>query len=425
MQRREKRPPERPETFGVGRVRVRATGRYRPNDSGEIEWYWRAERYQDGKPRRVWTGWGTKTEATRAVAAEVAAGAEDRPVARAAPPSAIHTVADLMERWVQDIHAENARLPEEDRRSVFTLKAYVKGAEALCFWKRRSQDPSTWRTHPIAEVELRNLTVADLEGHVRSRRQQGAAPGTIRNELDMFRRAWKYGFERRWHRHPLPPRPRLVVWMVRPKHTPTRGEIVAVLAQLDPEGWVWMVLLLYAATGCRLSELATLEQDRVEFTTRPGVSSVGSAQIAVLHVVGKRGKRSPAITDPTTVAALQKWMAAHPEGQLWGVAPNTVRQVNVHLRRACKAAGVTEFTTNGFRRAVDYDLLRNPEVDLLAYRAQTGKSPSVALTSYTAPTLEDQVRAADAARLGALPRGEVSPLTRTDTPAQPRRFDEK
>ena len=92
MVRRKKKPSK----VEVGRVKVRALRARGTRGPQDGRWYWRAEVYEDGGSRTVWTGWASRDEVVVEVADLVARDALDKPRQQ---ETTVATVRDLLETW--------------------------------------------------------------------------------------------------------------------------------------------------------------------------------------------------------------------------------------------------------------------------------------------------------------------------------------
>lgn len=374
--------PATPKSRIVGEARLRVVRG--PDEEGL--WYWRARRHEGGKEINVWAGWASPSDADKAVM-DVLRGA---PAAKA-DSSKPETVRDLCEVYLGR-QEDRADLTEA---TTLTLKNMLKRVVA-----------------GIGDVLLERLDASTLERHRDTRLRAGGAPATIKAELKRLRAAWTWGQEIGIVPMRALPRPTIKVTPRNCTTTPERGDITAVLTHLD--GWMRVAVLLYAATGVRLGELAAVEwgDDAREDETR----TVGAMHLsrAVLHVVGKTGHRDVPLAPPV-VRLLTEWRGTSTTGSIWPVTPGTLKaKVLPALTAACAAAGVPRFTAQGLRRAA-VDLLYRSGADIQSAASVMGHSPTVAMQAYRRATAEDRRSAVALARLGYFDEGVVIPLTATGT----------
>ncbi len=378
------RKPRRPKAITVGaRVKVRAIRG--PHKDGSGRWYWRAEAYDPTTQKRhtVWTGWGLLRDVEATVAAIVAEGSD---LTQRAIVTEIRTVRDLLECWVW--HVENVG-GRKGPVAPNTLRIYTGSARHLITG--------------LGDVRLDRLGGPQLEAHRDARFRGGAAPTTIRNEIDVIGFAWRWWMDR--SPRPLKPLPKVEVrgGPVRNRYTPTRGEVLAVLGQL--EGWHRIAVLLLYASGARPGEIRDLRWREVDLERRR------------LVVDGKTGPR-PVPLAAEVVAELRRWASergAEPSARVLLGSPSTFDSyLGVHrLRAACEAAGVPRFTLYGLRRAA-VDAMARAGVDVATAAAVTGHSPTVMLTHYRTVTEEDRRRAIEVAGLGSLSAPRVIPFKRRE-----------
>lgn len=366
-----------PKPVAVGSVRIRAVGSMGSRQRGtDTLWYFRAERYSGGGSTKVWSGWATVIEATREVA-RLVGGLAPTARSQAAPT----TIADLLENWVghrEDLQVRGAIAPDTYRTQRYCAEHLVGG---------------------LGPVLVDRLDRNAIERYRDTRLRGGAAPNTVRIEIIALRTAWRWGREVGLVDGELAS-VRLPTGHTRPRNTPTRGDVVAVLAQLD--GWRRVIVELYASTGCRLGELAYLHRRDVDL------------ERCELAVEGKTGKRVVPLSPPT-VALLAEWMAESPgagaDAPLWGVAAKTVRaKMSPTLAAACAAAGVRAFSPHGLRRMVVGALYRSNAVDIGTAASLVGHSPATALKHYRDVTEGDRRAAVQLARLGYLDDTDVVDL---------------
>lgn len=366
----------RPLPRSVGDIRIRAARGPRADGL----WYWRAMRGVE----TVWLGWATEADALRAVAGLVARDAvgEERGAETA------RTVRDLLELWMGY------------QRTRADLSPHTVTG-------RRIAARQVVRT--IGEVHLDRLDRATLERLRDTRLRAGAASSTVHQELSAVATAWRWAREVGLVPMRDLPRVRLKVEAKRATVTPSRGDVVEVLRHLDR--WARVAAYLYAATGCRLGEIAGLRLDQVDLVE------------GVLRVRGKTGAREVPLSAPA-VAEIRRWLDERKPGErLLNVSAQTIRSsLRRYLHAAVEAAnaeraraGITEriapWSAQGFRRAV-VDALYRSGVDIGVAASVAGHSASTALRAYRRVTTDERAAAARLARLGYLDEGAVVPIKR-------------
>ena len=232
-----KRTPKRPRPFQVGPVRVRAIRG--PREDGT--WYFRCERYEGGSSKTIWTGWSTKEDVTRILAGLVADGREDEPQGR--QRDRVETVKDLLEVWLP------AQLGREKIRPS-TKCNNVKNCRHLA--------------SELGNVLLTRLNNQALERYQSTRLKQGAATGTVSNEISNLIQAWRWAKEdglvpdREIKRPDLKQEPKLS------RYIPDPVEFWKVF-DVMPKGrpWTRTMLLMMEGTGARPGEVAHLSWENI------------------------------------------------------------------------------------------------------------------------------------------------------------------
>lgn len=371
------RKAQRPAPVKLGKVHARCIRG--PHKDGSGRWYWQAVVYQGegGKDRTVWSGWATREDATRGLAALVAeqGTAPEAPDRSPQAATEVVTVRDLMECWVASQEARG------------DLSRFAKRGYRSC--GRHLADG-------IGSVRLDRVSAGQLEGYRDRRCVGGAATSSVQRELKVFRTAWEWGRGIGACPDRDLPRVKLTVTSKRAKRTPCPGEVGAVLAKL--EGWPWLAVFLLYATGARIREVASL--------------TWGSADLraGTVTLTGKGSTRHVPVL-PDVVAELRRWGPGAPDAPVLGVSVNVAcaHLSSRYLAAACDAAGVPRFTPHGLRRAAE-DRLARAGVDVATYAAILGHSPQVALQHYRRATPDDCRAAVLAAGLGKVPAGQVLPF---------------
>lgn len=360
--------PRSPSPLTVGTLHARAVRG--PRQDGR--WYWRARRHVDGKEDSPWTGWATRDEVLRELAALIAGGTLDAP---RNPYEDVRTFRDLLECWI------GTRKGRPDLAKS-TLDNYIRKSRHLAAG--------------LGDVLLERADVLTLEGYRDRRGRAGVASATLALEFNILRIAWRWGREVGICPPRALPRVELRVRRARPAVTPTPEHVRAVAARLT--GWKRVAFLLQYATGARTGEIVSLTWEAVDL------------EAGTVRLCGKTGPR----VIPLAADALEA-LEALPrvkDGGVLGVATSTARiGLPRAVSEACRAAGVPEFPPYGLRRAA-VDRLARAGVDIGTAAAFLGHSPTVMLQHYRRVSLDDMRGAVAAARLGALDGGQVVAFNR-------------
>lgn len=367
---------KRPRPVRVADIRARAVRG--PDDSGR--WYWRWLRAGETDAGGGVLGWFTRDEASRELIPLVDG------TGRCVRPD-IRTVRELMSKWMAAVLARSdlAEATKAQRMHVAATVADRIGDILLSRVTRATME--AYRDRRLREHPFARTTVAgkQIERELTSRT---IAPRTVRLELETFRAAWRWAIEVGGipFAREVPTATVQVRGWVRNHFTPSRPQVVAVLAQL--EGRVRIAALLYASTGCRKSEVAGLRWAQVDLAG------------GRITVVGKTGRRVVPISDDL-VDTLRTWRAEHLDED--HVLPGTAlsrRQLDPVIHTACRRAKVPEFPVGGFRRFVVREVYRSGEDPGVA-AALVGHSPAVALKHYSQISDEEKAEAVRKARLGS------------------------
>lgn len=363
----------RPATFSVGsQVRVRALR----GPDAEGRWYWQATGYDPTTRKRptLWSGWASAARAEREVVALLHSGQGALP-APAPDGEAIKTVADLLEHWYATQEQRSDLRPASVRIYRYAARHIVGSS--------------------IARRPVRRLRRADLERYRDLRLSQGAATLTVSKELRVLRAAWSWFLDLTGRPNLTLPKVTLKVTRARPRVTPTRPQILAVLAELD--GWARTAMVLLYATGARPGEIRDLRWGALDLRAR------------TVSLDGKTGPRTvPLSADAVREVAQVRPQGVGPEAPVLSCTRSTFDSAfGPHvLRKACADAGVPRFTPYGLRRAA-VDTMARAGVDIGTAAAITGHSPEVMLRHYRGVTEDDKRRAAEVACLGEIPEGRV------------------
>lgn len=378
----------------VGSLDVRARVLRGPREDGR--WYWRIHRTVHRRQEALGGGWWHAHEAERAtmrLAADEDGGATRRPAAA--------TVGELLHYWIgaQELRADLSPRTLEVRRAACrwllggmgdTLIGAVDRVVLERHRDRRLREavtlPRKRRDADGNAVQARNAAgkLEDVwDPHDTGRT---TAPRTVQFELLVLRMAWRYGREVGLVVGELPVVGVRVRGHVRNRYTPTPIETAAVMRHLD--GWAQLALLLYAGTGARLDEIASLTWGDVDL------------DVGEVHVTGKMGRRTVPI-EPPIVRALRDLGPGEPTARVLACAHSTARAIYERLDVACRKAGVPRFAPGGLRRAAVGALYRAGDPSVAG--AVLGHSAIVAMRHYREVGGQEKRDAMRAARLGHLP----------------------
>ena len=357
----------RPKPYQVGPVRVRAIRGPRADGA----WYFRAERYRDGTSETVWTGWGTVERTTRILAGLVADDRLDEPAEHRSEH--LDTVRDLLEVWLAWQVARKDISPHTRRNSVKAAKHLV----AL-----------------VGGTLLVRLNESTIEDYQHARIREGAATGTIRNEVSTLIQAWRWAQKRDLvagrplSRPPLPHRHKLT------RYIPSVDEfwrVVDAIPSVRP--WARTMLILMEATGARPGEIASLTWGDVH---------MGRGTVTLR---GKTGERTVALP-ASALAELSAQRPEEPYGSVLGVSELTARKdIRVLLVDACKATGVPYFQPKQIRTMTENRLF-DAGADPGVVSRQLGHSATVSLVHYRQASDRRVQEVVELAGLGVRPAPE-------------------
>jgi len=343
---------KRPKPFSVGEVRLRAVRG--PKDGGQ--WYWRADRYEGTSSKhgiKVWTGWGTKREASQAVAGLVAQGADLRPSPTIAHSGTVQTVRDLMECWLYTREARG------------DLQPGTKTADRVC---------GSRIVREIGDIHVDRLVLSVLERYRDDALHRDVASATVRLDFSKLGLAWTWARERGHVGDRDLRLPAVRLRAKRERYTPSRREIAATLEHLT--GWRRTFVQTLATTGARLGEIADLKWGDLDLTE------------GTIKVDGKTGERWIPITDRDL---RERLIALRPEcprpsASVWPVARGSIQgKLGRQIARACEQAGVHRWTPHGLRRFVATELISNG-VDVRTAADILGHTPEMLLRVYAHST---------------------------------------
>lgn len=380
MKDRKKVKPKRP-IFHMGRLTVRAIRG--PDEQGR--YYWRTFRYENKQEiKRTIPGWHLQKDAED-LAADMRAGAD------APCREDIRIVTDLLEFWL------GAQLERADTDLAAGSKRIWKLA---C---RHLNDT-------IGEVMLTALDVTTVDRHQNTRRANGAAVTTVRNELNVLNMAWKWGqqlgacpFRALPRTKPLKDQP------VYCDYVPTALEFAKVLHQLEVllaptprrpmRAWPVMFLRLQFAMGPRPGEVASLTWSDVTVNARANTALV----VLGVHEGARKTGRREFPLDGEVVTHLREWKLRCTGERLFPVSRQTALDSigSRHLHEACARAGVQRFTLKGLRALLANYFARNQDkVDVGTGASLLGHSPTTMWKYYRKVSDEDKRRVSKVLRLG-------------------------
>ena len=363
-------PVPRPKPFQVGPVRARAIRG--PRDDGT--WYIRAERYRDNSSETVWTGWATVEQVTRILAAIVADDRLDDPASER--QEHLETVRDLLEVWL-------AWQVGRSDLSPYTCRNSVKAAKHIAAL--------------IGGLLLVRLHTCSLEDYQNSRLREGAATGTIRNEISTIIQAWRWAMERRFVTGLPPKRPKLKHQPKITRYVPSPEEFWAVLdAFPTSRPWAVTMLTLMEATGARPGEIAGLTWNDVRLDR------------GIVRLCGKTGERWVTLPQPV-LAILSKMHDPGAKGRILPVSPLTaVKDLRVLMVDACAEAGVPYFPSKQIRTMVENRLF-DAGADPGVVSKFLGHTPEVSLRHYRDASSQRVQEVVEMAGLGVRPAQKPDP----------------
>jgi len=351
----------------IGPLRVRAIRG--PRDDGS--WYYRAERYRDNSSETVWTGWATVERVTRILAGLVADDRlEEAPASRG---EHLDTVKDLLEVWLAWQVGRSDLSPHTSRNSI---KA-AKHVAAL-----------------MGGLLLVRLQKSSLEDYQNSRLREGAATGTIRNEISTIIQAWRWAMERRYVSGLPPKRPKLKHKPKITRYVPSTEEFWAVVDAI-PESRPWAVtmLMLMEATGARSGEVASLTWADIRL------------ERGLVRLCGKTGERWVSLPSPVKAMLAEMHMPGA-TGRILSVSPlSAVKDLRVLLVDACPLAGVPYFPPKQVRTMVENRLF-DAGADPGVVSKQLGHTPEVSLRHYRDASSHRVQEVVQQAGLGVRPAPE-------------------
>lgn len=224
-------------------------------------------RDQSGRPKQVSrTVRGTKRDAKRA-----AAELDSRP----ASVGSKHTVAEILDLWVQRNTATWAPSTSRDQRSrVASVQADA-----------------------IARTPLARLTAVDVDHWHTRLRASGAGEGTIRNQHLVLRAAVTQAVRWGWVQTNVVAVAQLGRRKQSPRGVMSNGEVHRTLvAAGELDRLAEEVLRLAAATGARRSELAALRWDDLD---NDGLLTIDSSLAIIRHGTKKKRMQPTLRDDPT------------------------------------------------------------------------------------------------------------------------------
>lgn len=351
-------------------------------------WWWRGYATISGERHKPTFGRGARADIERAAIQWMHDRATSSP-----RESKGYTVRDICELWLGRKTTE-AEAGEIAPRSLLVYTAAVR---RLISAKREGT---------LGDLLADGLDDDRVELYALARRAAGHAPKTINTDVSVLVMAFRYGRRKKWTTTELAPKP-VKAEARRPTRTPTREEILTVMAALPPR--YRLMLWLQYATGARVGEIAHLEWADIDLETRE--ATLG------LHVgAAKTGAR--VVTLPAElIAELQVWRARteEPKGrgfrsvpvdlrERWvlGVTPTSaVSRMMKLLPKACTALPKGRITSHAIRRWVADELGRSG-AEAATAASQLGHDPAMMLSTYRQPDAADRRKAVEGAQLGAV-----------------------
>ncbi|HYF25940.1 MAG TPA: site-specific integrase [Baekduia sp.] len=300
--------------------------------------------------------WATREEVQAQLSRLVTTGLP----ARSAAARSVHTVADLLTRWVEVQRTRVAAREIAPR----TLVIYERDAEA-------------W-VGAIGEVLAHSLTERHAEQALRQWRADGVAARTCVRLVAVLRAATRWGADRG---HCASPRLRALrgeTEHVYCHYTPTMAEVWRVVDRVQSEDCRDLLVAL-VGTGARVGELITARGEDWD----PARSAIRlHGRDLELGRRGKTGERWVPVSG-RAAAVFAARAARSATGHMW---PRMLPvYVNKAIERACARLGIERFTCHGIRRLAVMSLL-GAGADPASAAKITGHSVQVMLTSYVRPT---------------------------------------
>lgn len=328
-------------------------------------------------PQRTNLGakWCTAAEAER-WAAQLLVGIADRDDAQEVRLRVVNLLGQYLAR-------------QEDRTDL--ERRSVESCASVC--KRLARED-----RPLREVLVERMDRGVADEYVRVARKQGQALSTINLDLHGLGAAWAWG-----RREGLVPDrdlelPKLRSEPVRPRYTPTPGEVRAVLDHVA--GWPGVALHIQAETGARISEVAALRWEDLDLADD---GSGGWAHLGRHVGARKTGARSVPLS-AEVCARIRSVLGQPSGGPIFGpTTEHVIRHTQGLLPKAQAELGQPRWTSHGLRRATVRRLLAGG-VDIGLAAKLLGHDPAMMMRVYNDPTLGDLAAAGAAMRL---PRGKV------------------
>ncbi len=338
--------------------------RWKTNEKGGIEFYWRVRRRAD--QAYVWRGYGTRGSVEKLLVQLVAAGRTE-PSRKKVPRPEIGTFGEVIEAWYEWVKMRPDLAPS-------TVGNYEKCARHLKAW--------------IGGVLVARLDGAAMEGYRDDRLREGAAPRTVELEMKALRMVWRWGRDRGMAPARDLPRVRVRInGYVINHRTPTAEEVALVFERLD--GAMLLVVRLLAITGARVSSACAIQESDLD--------DVRGLRIPDTKTGPRRFPISPEMS-----AVLRDHFSANPGPLLRGSALVVNSQVNTALANACSAVGIERFASHGFRRLVVNRMIR-AGVDPATAASLTGHSVQVMMRYYREVSEDDRRQAVLQAGLDQFP----------------------
>jgi integrase/recombinase XerD len=237
--------------------------------------------------------------------------------------------AECMELWAAKLRGEG--------RSNRTVKMYTYLVERFL------------EKHP-------EPTKADIRQHIADRLGEGLSPAAVENE----RKALRSLFSFLYHEGLISDDPTAGIRHIRVPYNERRCPSVEDVEKVLEVGClrsndadkIRTIIRLIATTGLRLTEMASLRKESIDFDALE------------LRVIGKGSKLRVVPLLPETASAIREYMEKHPSDSPFLFPGKTrtgyaeIYNIEKTLKRACLRAGVEPFTPHGLRHFYATEMLK-------------------------------------------------------------------
>jgi integrase len=415
------RNPSKPRSIHAGGYTLRAV---RPPTPNLRDWYWRID--VSATSTVVDRGRWPQSEAEQRLYALAASG---RPVGEARPVGDCETVYDLLCYWLgakldSDVKPRTKDTIRNKKRRLVGTKDSVTRLGRTRIASLDSHDLRTWYNEQVVTHERPTASVADDVGGVLEALRWGRScrPPLHRRSTDEFDLSWMRRARRTGGRN------------TREKYTPSRPELAEIrrwfaakVEATDRETLAYDIAVdmldlfdLQLGTGARIGELLCLRPCDV-------LSSPPRLRLGATDDSSKTGARLTGVSDRTHAVArlrsggrkrsepLFRWKKTRHRKNA-SQAPARERELraltnayNRFLAAAAKALDLPRVTSHALRRAA-VDQYARGGVDVMTAADQLGHSPLVMMARYRSVNADDIATAVEAAKLDALPAGELVDL---------------